>query len=88
MHILKNLNTLADPWYLVCALDNCVNNCKAKSECDPGDFGSEFASGDRCPLNVCCSKLSVPRLTMYQEKVANICNKIWILRCDRRVLWQ
>ncbi|PYH80405.1 class V chitinase [Aspergillus uvarum CBS 121591] len=39
-----------------CSKDNCVSSCGQLSECDPGDWGSEFANSTTCPLNVCCSK--------------------------------
>lgn len=34
---------------------DCISDCSRKSECNPG-FGPEWASRDKCPLNVCCSK--------------------------------
>ncbi|KAK1145844.1 hypothetical protein N8T08_003790 [Aspergillus melleus] len=39
-----------------CGKKNCVSTCDAKSECDPGDWGSAYAESSKCPLNVCCSK--------------------------------
>ncbi|RAL06586.1 class V chitinase [Aspergillus homomorphus CBS 101889] len=39
-----------------CSQENCVSSCGQPSECDPGDWGSEFANSTTCPLNVCCSK--------------------------------
>ncbi|KAK3938613.1 hypothetical protein QBC46DRAFT_440079, partial [Diplogelasinospora grovesii] len=39
-----------------CAPGVCVNGCQAKSDCDPGDFGSAYVISPKCPLNVCCSK--------------------------------
>ncbi|KAG8162769.1 hypothetical protein KVR01_007247 [Diaporthe batatas] len=38
-----------------CAPGNCISECTAKSDCDPG-WGSEWSSAEKCPLNVCCSK--------------------------------
>jgi chitinase len=37
-----------------CAAENCIGNCDAKSECDPG-WGAEWSASESCPLNVCCS---------------------------------
>lgn len=39
-----------------CGPGNCVNNCDAKSECDPANWGSTYALAETCPLNVCCSQ--------------------------------
>jgi chitinase len=39
-----------------CSADNCINNCDAKAECNPGDWPSEYVNATTCPLNVCCSK--------------------------------
>ncbi|KAG9251358.1 putative class V chitinase [Emericellopsis atlantica] len=39
-----------------CSDDVCKNNCDAKAQCDPGDFGEDFVELEKCPLNVCCSK--------------------------------
>ncbi|RDW81627.1 uncharacterized protein DSM5745_05184 [Aspergillus mulundensis] len=39
-----------------CGPENCVSSCNQKSECDPGDWGTEYANATTCPLNVCCSK--------------------------------
>ncbi|KAJ5639539.1 Chitinase II [Penicillium longicatenatum] len=38
------------------AEENCVTGCDSKAECDPGEYGLEFADAEKCPLNVCCSK--------------------------------
>ncbi|KAL4740418.1 hypothetical protein BDV11DRAFT_214414 [Aspergillus similis] len=38
-----------------CSKDNCVSTCEQKSECDPGDWSTDFANRTSCPLNVCCS---------------------------------
>ncbi|KAF2000816.1 glycoside hydrolase family 18 protein, partial [Amniculicola lignicola CBS 123094] len=39
-----------------CSSQNCTNSCGAKSECDPGGWGPQYATNTKCPLNVCCSK--------------------------------
>ncbi len=39
-----------------CSPANCVNSCNAKSECDPGGWGPQYAANTGCPLNVCCSQ--------------------------------
>ncbi|KAJ4292882.1 hypothetical protein N0V88_005542 [Collariella sp. IMI 366227] len=42
-----------------CSAENCVNSCDAKSECDPSNWGPQYAANEKCPLNVrfvCCSK--------------------------------
>lgn len=39
-----------------CSADNCINNCDAKAECNPGDWPAEYVNATTCPLNVCCSK--------------------------------
>ncbi|KAK1767907.1 killer toxin subunits alpha/beta [Phialemonium atrogriseum] len=39
-----------------CSRENCATGCDAKSQCDPGTFGSDFVELKKCPLNVCCSK--------------------------------
>ncbi|KAJ5757765.1 uncharacterized protein N7511_006459 [Penicillium nucicola] len=39
-----------------CGSDNCINNCDAKAECNPGDWDSKYVNSTTCPLNVCCSK--------------------------------
>lgn len=39
-----------------CSPENCVNSCDAKSECDPANWGPQYALSEGCPLNVCCSK--------------------------------
>ncbi|KAF2820809.1 glycoside hydrolase [Ophiobolus disseminans] len=39
----------------VCGANTCKLDCDRKAECNPG-FGSEWATRDKCPLNVCCSK--------------------------------
>ncbi|KAK3901352.1 hypothetical protein C8A05DRAFT_16453 [Staphylotrichum tortipilum] len=39
-----------------CSPANCVNSCTAKSECDPANWGPQYAANTKCPLNVCCSK--------------------------------
>ncbi|KAJ6105101.1 hypothetical protein N7523_010175 [Penicillium sp. IBT 18751x] len=39
-----------------CGPDNCINNCDAKAECNPGDWDSKYVNSTTCPLNVCCSK--------------------------------
>ncbi|RAH47433.1 chitinase [Aspergillus brunneoviolaceus CBS 621.78] len=38
-----------------CGVDNCINNCDAKAECNPGSWPSEYVNATTCPLNVCCS---------------------------------
>ncbi|WYZ42265.1 hypothetical protein EsH8_V_001160 [Colletotrichum jinshuiense] len=38
-----------------CSKENCVDNCNAKTYCDPGGYGT-YAEVAKCPLNVCCSK--------------------------------
>lgn len=43
-----------------CGADNCINNCDAKAECDPDNWGSDYVSSTTCPLNVCCSKVTIP----------------------------
>jgi hypothetical protein len=35
-----------------CSAANCINSCNAKSECDPGGWGSQYAANTKCPLNV------------------------------------
>ncbi|RYP62498.1 hypothetical protein DL769_007277 [Monosporascus sp. CRB-8-3] len=39
-----------------CSKENCVAGCDAKTSCDPGGYGPEFAEHSKCPLNVCRSK--------------------------------
>jgi chitinase len=39
-----------------CGPGNCTSTCDAKSECDPGGWGPQYASAESCPLNVCCSQ--------------------------------
>ena len=39
-----------------CGKKNCVSTCDAKSECDPGNWGSKYAQSSSCLLNACCSK--------------------------------
>lgn len=39
-----------------CSADNCINNCDAKAECNPGDWPAQYVNSTTCPLNVCCSK--------------------------------
>lgn len=39
-----------------CGKDVCVADCDRKSQCDPGDWGHQYAQNENCPLNVCCSK--------------------------------
>lgn len=36
-----------------CSAANCVNSCDAKSECDPSNWGPQYAANTNCPLNVC-----------------------------------
>ena len=36
-----------------CSAANCINSCDAKSECDPANWGSQYAASEKCPLNVC-----------------------------------
>lgn len=38
-----------------CAPGNCTNSCNVKSQCDPGDWGPQYAEAEVCSLNVCCS---------------------------------
>jgi hypothetical protein len=35
-----------------CSPENCVNSCDAKSECDPSNWGPQYAANEKCPLNV------------------------------------
>jgi hypothetical protein len=35
-----------------CSAENCVNSCDAKSECDPANWGPQYAAHITCPLNV------------------------------------
>jgi hypothetical protein len=35
-----------------CSAANCVNSCSAKSECDPVNWGPQYAASEKCPLNV------------------------------------
>ncbi len=35
-----------------CSPANCVNSCDAKSECDPSNWGPQYAASEKCPLNV------------------------------------
>ncbi|KAL6401100.1 hypothetical protein AUP68_16824 [Ilyonectria robusta] len=46
-----------------CSKDTCVAGCDAKTYCDPGGYGSEYAEHTKCPLNVCCSKWGYCGLT-------------------------
>ncbi|KAK3943074.1 hypothetical protein QBC46DRAFT_447135 [Diplogelasinospora grovesii] len=39
-----------------CGPGNCGSQCNQKAECDPADWGLEYANFTKCPLNVCCSK--------------------------------
>jgi chitinase len=39
-----------------CGPDNCINNCDAKADCNPGDWPAQYVSSQTCPLNVCCSQ--------------------------------
>jgi chitinase len=39
-----------------CGPENCINNCDAKSECNPGDWPAQYVNATTCPLNVCCSE--------------------------------
>lgn len=39
-----------------CAPENCINNCNAKSECNPGNWPEQYTNATTCPLNVCCSE--------------------------------
>ncbi|KAH8696452.1 hypothetical protein BGW36DRAFT_381047 [Talaromyces proteolyticus] len=38
-----------------CSPAKCINNCDAKSECNPGDWPTQYTNATTCPLNVCCS---------------------------------
>lgn len=38
-----------------CAPKNCISSCDQRSECDP-EWGAQWSSAGKCPLNVCCSK--------------------------------
>jgi chitinase len=40
-----------------------VANCDRKSYCDPGNYTTQYAEVERCPLNVCCSKWGYCGLT-------------------------
>lgn len=35
-----------------CNPENCINSCTAKSECDPANWGPQYAASEKCPLNV------------------------------------
>lgn len=35
-----------------CSTANCINSCNAKSECDPSNWGPQYAASEKCPLNV------------------------------------
>ncbi|KAK8857289.1 glycoside hydrolase family 18 protein [Apiospora arundinis] len=35
---------------------DCTSTCHEKSECDPDNWGSQYANATSCPLNVCCSE--------------------------------
>lgn len=35
-----------------CSAANCINSCNAKSECDPANWGPQYAANTGCPLNV------------------------------------
>ena len=35
-----------------CSAANCINSCNAKSECDPANWGPQYAANTKCPLNV------------------------------------
>lgn len=35
-----------------CSAANCINSCDAKSECDPSNWGPQYAASEKCPLNV------------------------------------
>ncbi|CAD6440131.1 60dafdfa-79c0-4a7e-a41f-828bff1d693c [Sclerotinia trifoliorum] len=39
-----------------CSVENCINSCDAKAECDPGGWASEYVNRTTCPPNVCCSE--------------------------------
>lgn len=39
-----------------CGPNNCISTCDQKSECDPANWGLQYANSTKCPLNVCCSK--------------------------------
>ncbi|KAI7970129.1 hypothetical protein EIK77_008356 [Talaromyces pinophilus] len=39
-----------------CSPGNCINNCDAKAECNPGDWPAQYVNATTCPLNVCCSE--------------------------------
>lgn len=38
-----------------CGPGNCINNCNATAECNPGGWPAQYVSSETCPLNVCCS---------------------------------
>lgn len=38
-----------------CGAGNCINNCDAKAECNPGSWPAQYVNATTCPLNVCCS---------------------------------
>jgi hypothetical protein len=40
-----------------CSAANCINSCDAKSECDPANWGPQYAASEKCPLNVRSSHL-------------------------------
>ncbi|KAH7354207.1 hypothetical protein B0T11DRAFT_357537 [Plectosphaerella cucumerina] len=46
-----------------CSKASCVAGCDAKTYCDPGGYGSQYAEITKCPLNVCCSKFGYCGLT-------------------------
>ncbi|KAK8076337.1 hypothetical protein PG994_003609 [Apiospora phragmitis] len=36
--------------------EDCTSTCQEKSECDPDNWGPQYANATDCPLNVCCSE--------------------------------
>jgi hypothetical protein len=69
-----------------CSPDNCINSCDAKSECDPANWGPQYAASEKCPLNV-------RLITAFQaaqadsSETAGLLFQVRLLRYHRGVLW-
>lgn len=48
-----------------CSAANCINSCDAKSECDPSNWGPQYAASEKCPLNV---RSNPPRVSNKQHQ--------------------